>query len=523
MTTWKRVPWSAECERLQGVYTDEVPVYRSMSAYLATPLDLLPHQRAALEATPHIGRGAVLSVPAGGGKTLLARLVWEGLHRPRTLLLCPASLLDQIDPVLCADDRVTEVSYERLANPASEVSFEGDPQLILLDEAHRLSRDSVAYRLVARIQERYGCPVVAMTGTLMRRSVRDYAHLFALALGDRSPLPRNNREIDLWADALDENVSYINRAHLGALRDLLGSAARVECRSTLYKKMAAHPQVYLPATDEVSYGSGLRVGSLEPEYILADISFAMLKLDHGVDPDGNPILDNFARARLARTLPLGWVHRPRDLQREVYTARADWEHLVRRLMASGEALSEGRAARLSQVQTDPVYLRWKAVRAIYRRSERPVPLAPIEHLREWYRYLLEPYREGVAIWTQTPAIGVAVAEALDLPYYGADGEDLPTDGRGGVYSIQVHGTGKNLQAYDRALVLEPPTGPAQIEQLLARLYRQGQARKVCYDFFFHDTEKWQEWLQRARDDAKVVYGSVGGETPRILQAETQNR
>ena len=77
------------------------------------------------------------------------------------------------------------------------------------------------------------------------------------------------------------------------------------------------------------------------------------------------------------------------------------------------------------------------------------------------------------------AFGRAVAEAGDFPFYGAG--DVAAAGilqengkRTVVASIKAHGTGRNLQAFCRNLVANPPSDGATWEQLLGRTHRQGQ-------------------------------------------------
>lgn len=526
MNIWKRVGWSSECERIAR--TKHLALRPEPPQAVG---DLLPHQRAAMSKV-HRGLGAVLSVPAGGGKTLLARQVWQRHGQPDTLILCPAALVGQIDHVLARrPETVKAMSYERLANPSADTRIDFVPSLVILDEAHRVSRDSVVFRILQRLKERYNPTIVCMTGTLMKRSLRDYAHLFALALDENSPLPRDPGEIDLWADALDENVPYDRRARPDAIRRLFDTPSKDldTLRSLLYASLSEHPQVYLPFSTETS-GPGLTIrwyrpgqmfrlsGSEDPadRQRYEQLARWVDAVDGGTDPMGNTILDGFAAGRLRRTVPLGWMHLPKDLPREILIARADWEHLVKQEIAAGRALSEGRVAQIPSIRETEVYKRWSAVRARYRRSERPVLLDPGLDPAV-FRLWPEP-RVGTCYWTSTPEIGRWIASGSDLRYFGA-GDDIPGQPIPAVFSIQAHGTGKNLQHYQDAIVLEPPTGPAQIEQLLARLDRTGQELPVTYHFYFLTEDRYRSWLTRACDDARVVFNTVGGDLPRILKAE----
>jgi hypothetical protein len=97
------------------------------------------------------------------------------------------------------------------------------------------------------------------------------------------------------------------------------------------------------------------------------------------------------------------------------------------------------------------------------------------------------FKTGI-IWTWHPEFGQWVVEALleagiDAVWCPAGNdhiEDLGDPLRGGtgdciaVASIAGHGTGRNLQAFERCLLLEFPREPIQAEQTIGRIHRPGQ-------------------------------------------------
>ena len=99
----------------------------------------------------------------------------------------------------------------------------------------------------------------------------------------------------------------------------------------------------------------------------------------------------------------------------------------------------------------------------------------------------EQFKTGI-IWVWHPEFGEWVVEALQAA--GVDAvwcpagddmiEDLGDPLRGGagdcivVASIAGHGTGRNLQAFERCLMLEFPREPIQAEQTIGRIHRPGQ-------------------------------------------------
>jgi hypothetical protein len=68
-----------------------------------------------------------------------------------------------------------------------------------------------------------GCRFAALSGTLMSRSLRDFAHLSKRALGDLSPAPHTGNVVEEWGLALDEKVERFMRLEPGALLPALGA------------------------------------------------------------------------------------------------------------------------------------------------------------------------------------------------------------------------------------------------------------------------------------------------------------
>jgi hypothetical protein len=71
-------------------------------------------------------------------------------------------------------------------------------------------------------------------------------------------------------------------------------------------------------------------------------------------------------------------------------------------------------------------------------------------------------------------------------------------------SIQAHGTGKNLQKWSDAYVLEPPSGGAAWEQLLGRLHRQGQTADAVIFAVAQHAPAFAHALRSARTDARYI-------------------
>jgi hypothetical protein len=85
-----------------------------------------------------------------------------------------------------------------------------------------------------------------------------------------------------------------------------------------------------------------------------------------------------------------------------------------------------------------------------------------------------------------------------------------------VASQKAHGTGKNMQAWRKALISNPPV--KGYEQLLARLHRQGQEAASVDVFVYRHTIEVREAFEKARGNAQFVFETTG-RNERLLFAE----
>lgn len=147
------------------------------------------------------------------------------------------------------------VPYSKLSSQASTDLLERfDPDLVVEDEAHRtIGANSARGRRVkryfeAKIKEREraiaeGRPVraravrlLAWSGTLEARSIRDTQSVCAFALGDGSPLPIDKHEAERWSPVMDpirqpdqtsSTAKRLQKAFVGREYDAASTAARL--------------------------------------------------------------------------------------------------------------------------------------------------------------------------------------------------------------------------------------------------------------------------------------------------------
>lgn len=313
----------------------------------AAGLELHPIQQAALRAVRDLG-GGLLPIGVGHGKSWIAILAASVLDVDGAIILAPTATVPQLDAErekLSAGYRVKPLrilSYERLSRAdASEAlraaaSELGGRVALILDEAHKVKRPQAARtKRVRRFVRATGCPVVAMSGTLTSKSLLDFAHLSRWALGDGSPLPNSYRRLTAWANALDVETADLDQQWLRSheARRLVEWAGgdevtRVTARDAFRERLHSAPGVV--ASKEGSIGASLVVRRVLRRRLATPPAVVELldQLSEGVDPQGEPVGDPAAAARISRQLVAGYWYRWRwpDGQPDVdwLLARADW-------------------------------------------------------------------------------------------------------------------------------------------------------------------------------------------------------
>jgi len=507
--------------------------YPSCPVCIATPVRLWPAQSAALlEAERAWGLFGPIAV--GFGKTLITLLLPDALQSQRSVLLVPASVRNQL---LTRDFAsygrhfklpagISVVSYEDLSSVKGANSLERlEPDLIIADEAHKLARYTAARtkRFCRYFKEHPGTRFCAVSGTVTRRSLRDYAHLCELSLRAGSPLPARWSDLQEWADALDPGNEPIPVGALRALADrrhLDGSdEERVAVRDGFRRRLVETSGVV--ATSESWEGASLVIAAVRPKTPpVVDTALALLYATWQID--GEEIEDPMRLAMVARQLASGFYYRwlwPEGVPDvEWLDKRAAWHQAVRQtLKRSKEGLDSpllvARAAARGGLD-EAAQAAWGAWGTVKDRYDPTPPTAvvwlhdfAVEAARAWAHVAVEPS----IVWYSSVAVGEALGK--HLPHYGPGedaGEADPASQPVILCSIRAQGTGKNLQRYAANLVLEPPSSGAAWEQLLGRTHRPGQqADEVRFDVNMHVAE-----LDR---------GMVGAVSDAIYVEETQGQ
>lgn len=477
--------------------------------------------------------GIVGDIGVGHGKTLIYLLAAAvlGIDAARAVVLVPARLVDGTHraitdfadrvPIL-RDHAPQVVSHELLSSrKSSGLLHDTLPRLVCIDEAHAFRNLDAARtrRLVQYARDFPDTRFVVASGTLVTRSLRDFAHLVELALRDTSPLPLDENALSMWASVLDVGAEPAPTAK-DAMRPLLRWAGTDDFRAAFRARWATAPGVI--STPEASVRCALAVGAWKPRRVPADIEAAVKGLtDRWELPDGEQVVDAADFARHSLTLSLGFYYRllwgdVDDPALEAWKeARRRWGAALRWAVSEGrpgldspalveEAVREGRFGG----HIAKVYAAWQEIQGAVTPEQDVVWLdgghALMDGVVAWVRKAKTPH----IVWYASRAVEAALRER-GLTTHGG-GSDAPRPpARALAASIHAHGTGANLQAWADGLVLEPPANGKAWEQLLGRTHRGGQEADEVTWHVAAWTWPLRQRLERAKADAAFIEEMTG--------------
>ncbi len=478
---------------------------------------------------------AIGLITVGGGKTLVASLAatvagTEG----RTALLVPPDLAAAFDAEFRKYEphfrvsRPTVLRYSMLSRETGIGMLEAhDPDLIVLDEAHyvraRTSARTKRFRRYLKRRADEGRPVrvLAMSGTLIRSTVLDFAEFGDIALGERSPFPVAYSTRESWSRVLDPGPDVADARDRKAFRRLVEWAGPdATPRSAFRERLRTTPGVV------VSLGSSCDASIVirRREAKIGEASAEALKVlaDRWELPCGVEVVEATEVSAQASRLAWGYYYRWAwgedgpdyewlDLRRRYYAAVRDalargWEgiettgllekHADAGTLPPGSVARAFYEARIEWTMDDrrrpPTEVVWVDRGPI----EDAIASAPKGSI-VWYA---DRAQEEIA--RESDGVFYAPGEPIDL-----DRLEERADER--VFlSSNSHQKGWNLQCRRRMVVLSPSSGAAKWEQLLGRVHRNGQkADQIDVEVYTHGPLKKR--LDNARIGAKFLYETTG--------------
>jgi hypothetical protein len=372
------------------------------------------------------------------------------------------------------------------------------PDMILADEAQFLKnlRAAVTRRVQRYMKARPKTVFVPLTGTMMKRTIKDFAHLLEWSHGPSSALPIYAASLLEWAEALDEGVNMFQRRQPGVLMDLMAGFdpgpegdENAAARRVFQKRLDSTAGVVISDTTEDFTGS-LLIEPLEYEpNATTDANFKILR-ETMCRPDGWALTEAMQVWAVARQLALGlhyeWDPKPPE---EWLDARKQWAQFVR------DTLSHPASERVgidSELQVANAVLRgdledqfgvlahWQALKPTFEINPKDVwhDDAALKACEDW----IAKHPNGI-VWTEHQYNARTLSRLAGIPYYGAKGltdqgafieDHVP--GSPAIASIAANTTGRNIQTiFCDNLVTASPSDSERWEQLIGRTHRTGQA------------------------------------------------
>lgn len=530
-----RRAWTEEASaELAAMLTRELKTHAGTMA-------LRPVQAVALYEAMQCG-GLFGPIRVGGGKTLLTLLLPLVLEAKNPILLLPAALIGKTwsDRKRLAEHwhlptNVQILSCESmgLAQSAQKLEYI-QPDLIVVDEAHYFKnrRAGRTRRMSRYMAARPHTRFVAVSGTVMKGSIKDFAHLLRWCLKEGAPIPETDDETQTWAEALDEKVNPLVRRQPGALLDLaparnmpeawLPDEGLPEARRIFQSRLLeTRGVVASPRNDGVT--CSLRVQFIEYESDeITQQHIANLRKT-GATPDGWRCAEPVVIAMHLRQLALGfhsmWDPRP---PRGWLEARRDWAGFVSEVLSDSQTLDTelqvANAVDAGRLET-PTLAAWRKVRDTFVVQPKDVwhDDTAIGVCAAWM-----DKHKGI-VWCEHTFFARRLAAVTGATYYGQEGRT--DDGRSIVdvkagqpiiASRQANATGRNLQMFSHNLITSCPTSSDILEQTIGRTHRDGQeADEVVIDILLGCREHFDAF-ERARSGAEATADLLGHDQKLLL-------
>lgn len=494
------------CRRIE----DYAGIAPKLTQLLARPnggMALFPIQAAALMEIAKYG-GGLCPIPVGGGKTLITYLAPVVTRAKRPLLLIPKRLFDKTKHDFWElyihwngphPDRYRLESFEKLSRVSAVKLLEDlKPDLIIMDEAHGVKNPKSARtkRLKRYLAAHPETAVVALSGTITKRSIHDYAHILDWALPpDSRPIPNGYGERETWAACLDEKTRPdAIRAAPGALYWLAtthdqrrafqrgGEDAIGAAREVYRDRLISTPGVI--AGWSSSCDASLVIDDIQPPHDTEiEKAFATLRNDWET-PDGWPLSDAPSIWRHAREMALGLYYRwdPRP-PTEWLLLRKEWSQTCREVLHNNKRHLDSELAVVQAVdaghypQAVDALRAWREIKPTFQPNSVPVWMSysAIDFVESWAR------RNTALIWVEHTFV-MDELERRGFPAYrnkgfARDGSQIrdADPARGSVVaSIGSCREGQNLQKWGANLIVTAPPNGERWEQMLGRTHRQGQ-------------------------------------------------
>jgi hypothetical protein len=418
------------------------------------------------------------------------------------------------------------------------------PDVICVDEVHALKNPKAArtdrlgeyIKRVSNEAPNFRPPhFIGMSGTLLGKSVKDFAHIMAWCLGDKSPLPRSYAQIEDLARAIDptsqdewrtvEQFSY-NLGALVAWGNTQGSPlpeGLAGLREAMQRRIVSAPGV-------ITAGSGVALPSIvfenhqvaHPEQTAGWPQLTKLYrdlFDLYLDPSGDELSSAMQTFGPAWALDAGgyykryWpqasaAHPQTDIDRAIkhHEASQDLAKKTREWIAANKQpgldtpqLLGSSCARFGAKHVGQDYFDAFAQCASLKWDGMPKQLKdPVRVCGYKINAVVELVKalgsKGILVWAHHRFAAEWVRDALrdaglDPVYCPSESEQTGANedvgratnaGRVVVARLRPHHAGRNLQWGHHAIFLQEPRSASTMGQAIGRQHRLGQKADTCY-------------------------------------------
>lgn len=434
-------------------------------------------------------------IRVGNGKTLLTRLAPLVLEAERPLLIVPADLV----PKTKWEFDVLDKHWQRHPNLEIKSSHffsldandgwlnDNRPDVVCIDEVHDFrNMDAGRTRKLHRyLMENQDTIVLAMSGTITKRSILDFYHLMQWThQPDTIPMPVTRQETVAWALALDAETPMNQRMHPGGLT-IFTPGNRMPDPTTLRegfsRRLMESPGVISSLSkDDVDASIHMNFWTPQlPQKIRASIHRICTERK---SLNGDVLVEPTDVWRHVRELCCGfyyrWTKKPPE---EWLKGRTAWHSFVRGVLDRHDPKYDTKqqvrnACKRGELDSYGAFEKWESVKDSFKIVTKPVWLddAPL------HEAVSKMEKKGSLLWVEHQAVGQRLAKLTGMPYFHKKGmykgvllESL--EGKPAILSISSNKKGRNLQEHwHHNVIMTPPPAGDVWQQMMARTHRPGQ-------------------------------------------------
>lgn len=524
---WKRIQSIPKRKNYASSELDILVI--NWSRLLSTdPYAKLTHEQALLLQELATENGAIGSMGVGSGKSFVAPLLPFSINAEKPLLIVPAQLKVQTEKSVLPKHK--SMGYRIHPNLKIETyhfisSIEGakyletyQPDMIIFDECHKLKNPKSARtkRVLRYFKNNPQAVFVGLSGTITKDSLLDYYHLFYLALRQKSPLPHNYQEIDLWDKVLSPKAEneYYEKVHPGVLYDL----DPIDPRIGYQKLLRATPGIIF--TQKTPCDASINIYCLTQKYETPQLRNLREKWE---TPDGELICDALAYYQKARQVsngffytyieqpPIEWIEKKRA-----------WQKIARHILRYNKRGIDT-LAQLEMVSACiQEFVAWKEIENTYK-PQIIVKWFDFHIMNSVFTYINSLPDKRFLIWCDSIAIGELFGQKYKYFGLGDSQKLLDYVTRSEIpnvpicLSIQSNMEGKNLEKFNKNIILTPPNSGKTVEQIIGRTHRQGQKADETLFIFCCHTDELEKSFDNAIIEARYIEKTTG-ESQKLLKA-----